>query len=217
MLTLLFNPVSYYVMAGVAGLAILGILLGHFPALRWIFATAFVFVVMCSAVYSTYQLNVYYSAKGGLYGYIKELVVRNEAKKVGELSFDLSSLNLTATVNENEYSALFYEDSVLRIDNDKTYGIFINNIPCSNIVFEEDHLSGYFTYTFVDYDENVVAKDTLSFRVSLYDNFTSIFVRNNTGGTYIKYWNSYINKNGFQMDIKPFGYTFSDNDNIRTA
>ena len=206
MLAMLFNPTTYYIMAGIAALTIIGILVVRFPAARWIFATAFVFVVVCSAVYSTYQLNLYYSAEGGLYGYIKELVVRNEAKKVDELSFDLSSLNLTASVNPGEYQASFYMDEVLKVEPDTNYGLFINGVPCSNIQFDEDHISGDFGYTFIDYDENTVAYDTLSFRVSLFDNYTSIFVRNNHGGTYIKYWNSFIAKNGLQMDIKPFEY-----------
>lgn len=206
MFSMLGNPIIWYVIFGVALIAVIGILCGTYPVLRWIFATILVFVLVGSGVFSSVMLNKYYTAEGGMYGYIQTLISQNEAKKTAELSYDCGSVSFAPSVNKDEYTATFYVDEVLKIDNETTYGLFINGVPCSEINFGTDHISAKYNYSFYDYDDNVLYVDTLDFRISMFDNYTIIFVRTNGGSEAVKYWNSFVDKNGFTVEIKPFGY-----------
>ena len=79
-------------------------------------------------------------------------------------------------------------------------------MPCSEINFGTDHISAKYNYSFYDYEDNVQHSDTLDFKVSMFDNFTTIFIRTDGGSESVKYWNSFVEKNGFKIEIKPFGY-----------
>ena len=206
MFSILGNPIFWYITFGVALLAIIGILCGAYPTLRWVFGTAFVFVLMGTAVFSSVMLNQYYTAEGGMYGYIQTLINQNESKKISELSYDCGSISFAPSVNKDEYTATFYVDEVLKVEPNTTYGLFVNGVPCSEISFATDHVGANYKYSFYDYEDNVLYVDTLDIKVSMFDNFTTIFIRTNGGSESVKYWNSFVEKNGLKIEIKPFGY-----------
>lgn len=206
LLSMLFNPIVWYVVFGVALLAIIGILCSHFTTLRWIFGTVLVCVLVGSAVYSCVQLNIYYTAEGGIYGYIETLLEQNKVNKRDDHIFDLGNVSFFPTSNKNEYTATFNLEDGLKLDDQQRYGIFINETPCSNMSYGKDHISAEFAYAFYDFENKEIAFDTLSIRVSIYGNYTNIFIKTTGGERAIKYWNDYFAKNGLVVSFEPFEF-----------
>ena len=202
----MFNPIVWYVVFGVALLAIIGILCSHFATLRWIFGTVLVCVLVGSAIYSSVQLNIYYTAEGGLYGYIESMLEQNKANKRDEHTFNLGNISFFPTVNKDEYTATFNLEDGLKLEEGVKYGILINDTPCSNMQYGKDHISGEFAYAFYDFENREVAFDTLSIRVSIYGNYSNIFIRTSGGEGAIKYWNDYFAKNGCVISFEPFTF-----------
>lgn len=206
MLDIMSNPVVWYVFVGIVILCIVGILIESFPAFRWVAFTVLVVVLLGTAIYSSVQLNTYYNAEGGIYGKIEQFLDKNEAEEVGYLKYSVDNFSLSPTLNDDEYSATIFINDILKIEDEKDYGLYLNGVPCSNIKFSKDHITAEFAYAFYDYESEVIRSDTLFLNISMYDNYTNLIVRTNGGLSAVKCWHSFVEKENFVIEIKPFDY-----------
>lgn len=203
MLDLFSGSTLYFVIFAFALIIALIILCSIFPTLKVMCLTLIGVILVGSAIYSSVQLNTYYSAQGGIYGYINSLIGTNVAVKDDNLTYDLSNISFAPTLNDDEYSAVFYLDEVLDLyENKEDYIVYVNGVPCSTFNVDYDHVSAEYTYVYYDYDNNEMMTDTLNIKVSLFDNLSVIYVSTNGGSSAIEYWNSYVSKNGLELAIK---------------
>jgi len=206
MLNLLVNETFWLGLIIVVLLIAVVYLCIKFETARWITGTIATCILFASAVYSCCQLNIYYSAEGGIYGYINSLIRNNQVVEQKGLEFKLTNISLTPTVNENEYSAMFYIDDVLVVEDGVEYGIFINGMPCANNKFADDHLGANFTYNFYGEEDELLMSDKLTIRIALFKNSTYIYLRTSGGSDAVNYWHKYFEKNDVMVNIKPFTY-----------
>lgn len=207
MLNLLFNETFWIGIIIVVILVAVVYLCIKFETARWITGTILTCALLGSAIYSCYQLNVYYSAEGGIYGYINGLIKNNQVVEQKGLEFKLNNISLTPTVNENEYSAMFYIDDVLVVEDGVEYGIFINGLPCANNKFADDHLGANFIYNFYGEEDELLMSDKLTIRIALFEKSTYVYLRTNGGSDAVSYWHKYFEKNDVMVNIKAFNYT----------
>ena len=200
------SPITWYVMFGVILVSIIGILVVNFPKFKIVFFTILCVILAGTAIYSGAELNTYYNAEGGIRGYIEALIQQNEAEKIDSLKYSINNISFSPTVKENEYTATIFINEVLSLEENTNYGLYVNGIPCSNIEFSPDHIKADFSYSFYDYEDNILAYDTLTFRVAMYETYTTIYVKTDGGYSAVKCWYKYAEKNGFTFEIKPFEY-----------
>ena len=169
------------------------------------------FVVLIG--YTTYcgvQLNDYYRAKGGIYGKLVSLYKPNDVVITNSVSYSFKNLNLTA--DGDLYSAKITSDEVLdfSFDENATYGVYVNNIPCNYVEIGQDYVFAKYRYVFYDDEFNVLMDDTLSFKFAFYTNSTYLSVSTSGGAEAVKYWNNFFNKNVFNVTIDNKGYSYSE-------
>lgn len=216
MLNVLFSTEFWYLIIGAVLLIVATILCIKYESARWVTGTVLTLVLLGSTVYSGFKLNEYYSADGGVYGYIENLL-NNTSKsenKDDSVKIELSNIVFSATSNVDEYSATFILDDIFNFDSEKDYVVLVNGVPCANcesvIGLAESFVKGDFEYNFYAEDGSLILNDTLTIRVALHTNLTKVYVKTNGGSEAIKYWSSYVQKNKFDLDIKEINYSSSD-------
>lgn len=174
----------------------------------------FIFSILGIAliVYTSYcgvQLNYYYNEKGGIYGQLVSLYNPNQVTITDNVSYSFK--NLALTQDGDSYSAKITSEEVLDLvlDENASYGVYVNNMPCNYVEITHDYVLAKYHYVFYDDDFNVLAEDTLSLRFAFYTNSTYLSVISNGTAEDIKYWNNYFNKNVFEVTIDNKGYTYT--------
>ena len=156
-------------------------------------------------IYCGINLNSYYSAEGGIFGV---LTGREEVNvvEVKEFEYKFKNLELLQT-DTGAYTATIVLDETFKLDDDTTYGVYINKVPCDLVEYGRDYLLSKFTYVFYNEAMEVTCKDTLSFAFSFFENFTKIIVSSNGNDTAIKNWNKFLNANNMVLTIKSVDYS----------
>lgn len=203
MIALLFNTTFWYDVLIVAAILIVVLLCLKFPNGKYFFGTIFSVVLVVSTAYCGIQLNYYYTASGGIFGYLSGLY--SMGVEVEELEFSFSNMELTKT-DEDLYSAILTTNNVMALTDDTAYCVYVNDLPCQNVESSVDYITAEYTYAFYDEDFNVLCTDTLYFRFAFYTNSTYLAVRTYGGSETVKYWNYYFNKNIFVVSVKATTY-----------
>lgn len=167
--------------------------------LKVILITVLMFVSVVSAGYSIYQLNGYYTAKGGIHGSITG--TENSSVIVDNLKFNFLNMELKKNENE-EYEAVIESDAVLDISKSKTYEVFVRDEPCQIIEYANDYIIAVYSYNFYDKTSECVVNDSLTFKFSFFNKKTKFSISSTGNSQAIKYWNQYFNNNGFEVEIK---------------
>ena len=160
--------------------------------------------------YCGVQLNYYYNESGGIYGQIVNLYKPNEVIITDNVSYLFE--NIALTKDGDLYSAKISTNEVLDLvlDEQATYGVYVNGMPCNYVEITKDYVLAEYRYTFYDIDFNVLMDDTLSFKFAFYTNSTYLSVTTSGGAEAVKYWNNYFNKNVFEVTIDNQGYSYSN-------
>jgi len=206
MFSFLFNPTTYIVLFSIIILLGVAFLCFKFELARWITLFVVTFVLLGTSIYSGIMLNKYYSAEGGIRGYIDQLLHDKNKVEIDDKKFPLNNIYFSASSNENEYYVSFAEDKVIEIDDSQDYGVFVNGIPCANMQVTKSYASADFTQNFYGEDHNVILNDTLTIRIAFNTKSTSISLKTTGGSEAVKYWSNYFNKNNVVIEIVPFDY-----------
>ena len=203
MISLMFNQTFWLIVLAVVLLIIAVVICTKYEIARYI-----VFGIVCvglliSSVFAGHYLNTYYSASGGIFGYIDGIVVKNELTKENEASFKLNNLNFSATSNDNEFIAVFKtNETLVELDKNANYKVSINGNDCFIDLIGSDYINGRFVYAFYSRNNTLMFTDALKFNISCYNNFTQLQLFTTGGSEAVKYWNSYFTKNGIVFNIE---------------
>lgn len=202
----LLNPTVWYVVFAIAGAVGVAFLCFKYVTARYITGTVLALALIASTIYCSVQLNTYYSAEGGIYGYLNGLMHKNQIEQVSDKQFKLTNIVLTGTVNDDEYIAEFtfgkYE-----FNENTEWGLFINDVPLSNVRSGHGYIAGNFNYNFYSDKDDVIVSDTLYVLMSFDNNGTHVTIKTQGGNTALKYWTKYIEKNGIIIGLSDSAYS----------
>lgn len=168
--------------------------------------------LIVSGAYSFGRINNYYSSKGGIIGTLTDLIDTNKTHtKVEENKLTYSFENFQMQKDDKGYySVEKNENSILKIEKNETYIAYVNGYPCEiiNLVIGDDDTRFIyrFSYVFADYDENgyliPIADDTIQIEFTFYESSTKIKIKTNCSDEVYGLWNSYFNKNNFEITLE---------------
>lgn len=208
MLKLLFDANFWYMILFIA--AIVGVVYAY---IRFKQARVFIcsilglaFVVLTG--WCGIELNAYYSAQGGMFGFIGEKLHPNQIEIVDDYTYSVKYLMLTQDT-DGGYSATIYANDIVKLEDGKEYGVYVNGIPATQLSQNVDYFQADYRYQFYDDDAiTVLCDDVMKINFAFYENSTTIKLSikggTNTldGQSTVNYWNNYFSKNNFVIEIK---------------
>lgn len=151
--------------------------------------------------YCGVELNKYYNAEGGIYGYISGLIVPEpEFDTDNKFSMTLNNLVLQQETND-KYSTTIYLDKSIKFDKNQNYALLVNGNYCSAKISSDFVLSSY-TYTFLDSDLNELMSDTLNFEFAFYEKGGELKLYTEGGQKAVDYWNKYFSRNTMVISVE---------------
>ena len=161
---------------------------------------------MVSALFSFGHLNIYYSARGGVYGSITQIFKKNEVKieqTAEDIEFGFKNVCLMKNA-DGQYSASITSKQILKLDANEDYFIYVNNQPCTTVSCEETDIYATYSYTFLNREDGeylILADDTMTFYFAFYENYSYLYIEVENGENTYQLWNQYFNKMNFKVKI----------------
>ena len=212
MISLLFDSGFWYDLIFIAVATIIIFLCFKYPNSR-VYVFSFLGIIFVGiTAYCGIQLNYYYTAEGGVWGYITGLINDNQVTTTVEsdtASFSLENIVLTQN-SDGSYSAVIYNNDKIKLKTDKTYGVYVNNEPCTQVDFSSNFVRAEYHYTFLDNDLETLLDDTLQFNFAFYANGSTFTLTTYGGQEAVNYWNTYFARNNLVVEVKPIGYVKDD-------
>ena len=205
MLSLLFDVnVVYDLLTVIFIMALIVLCLKNPKIGKPIFGTIVTVACLGLTIYCGINLNSYYGASGGIYGYLtgREPVNVVEAE---DFEFKFNNLELLEG-DDGKYSATMIIDQVMKL-NEPNVNVFLNDMPCQVIEYNSNYLITNFNYVFYNQDMTETCLDALNFRFAFYKNFTRVTIYTEGGSVAVKNWNDFLNANNMVVTIKPSEYT----------
>ena len=126
--------------------------------------------------------------------------------------------------NDGSYSATIHVSDVVDLDENKTYGIFVNGTPATQNIQESEVLQAKYRYQFYDDDAlTLLCDDVMTINIAFYEKSTflklSIVGGTNTldGQSTVNYWNNYFSKNNMKIEVKELGYSVDSDLSVGTG
>lgn len=202
MLTALFDINFAYDLVLVIAILILIVICFKYPKGGKAFAGTLVAVVtLALTVYCGVNLNNYYGAQGGIFGYLTGREPTPSVVQVDDFEFKFDNLELLQG-DDGRYSATVILDQVMTLD-EPNINVYLNNMPCEIIDYNSNYLMADFTYRFYNQDLKETCTDTLSFRFAFFTNYTRVTVFTDGDSIALKNWNDFLNANNLILSIKP--------------
>ncbi len=195
----------------IVGILILALLITYSKKYAWVKVFTIVLVlVVCigSATYCGIQLNFYYNASGGIFGYIEDVLKPNDVK-VEDMDFKIENIELTQDAGTDTYSARILIDKTLDFENEDNYGVFVNDIFYANVA--SNYAIVNYSYSFLGDNLETLLTDTLQINLAFNANSTSLTLKTQGGENAVRYWNYYFNKNNFVISIRTCDFVFDQN------
>lgn len=212
MISLLFDSGFWYDLIFIAVATIIIFLCFKYPNSR-VYVFSFLGIIFVGiTAYCGIQLNYYYTAEGGVWGYITGLINDNQVTTTVEsdtASFSLENIVLTQN-SDGSYSAVIYNNDKIKLKTDKTYGVYVNNEPCTQVDFSSNFVRAEYHYAFLDNDLETLCNDTLQFNFAFYANGSTFTLTTYGGQEAVNYWNTYFARNNLVVEVKPIGYVKDD-------
>lgn len=203
MIDLLFNSNFWYTLIVIAAAVLIFIACLKYPAGKYFIGTVILIVAVGATIYCGTQLYYYYDTKGATFGTID--IDEPNKVNVDDFRFNFQNFELKQ-VSGDEYSAEAHLSEILELDENKTYGIFINETPCDLTQYSSNYLNASYSYTFRDDDLTVLMEDTLQINFAFNATSTDIKITTYNGAEAVKYWNNYFNKNTIVITIEEIDY-----------
>lgn len=204
MIDLLFNSNFWYTLIVIAAAVLIFIACLKYPAGKYFIGTVILIVAVGATIYCGTQLYYYYDAEGATFGTID--IDEPNKVDVDDFRFNFQNFELKQ-VSGDEYSAEAHLSEILELDENKTYGIFINETPCDLTQYSSNYLTASYSYTFRDDDLSILMEDTLQINFAFNTTSTDIKITTYNGAEAVKYWNNYFNKNNIVITIQELDYT----------
>ena len=151
--------------------------------------------------YCGVELNNYYNAEGGIYGYISGLILPDQkVENDDKFSLTLNNLVLQQELNDR-YSTMIYLDDSIKLDETANYGLFVNEIYCPATI-SSDFVLGSYSYTFMDAKLDELLSDTLHFQFAFYEKGAELKLYTDGGQTAVDYWNKYFSRNTMVVSVE---------------
>ena len=211
MLALLFDSGFWYDLIFIVLIAFVIFLCFKYPNSR-VYVFSFLGIIFVGlTAYCGIQLNYYYTAEGGVWGYITGLIRNNTVTTtIGDTAqFSLQNIVLTQDPG-GTYSATIYSDDKIQLEADKTYGVYVNNEPCTQVDSSTNYIRAEYHYAFLDNDLEVITDDTLQFNFAFYTNGSTFILTTHGGQDAVNYWNNYFSRNNLTVEVKPINYQKDD-------
>lgn len=212
MLSLLFDSGFWYDLVFIALIGFIIFLCFKYPNSR-VYVFSFLGIIFIGiTAYCGIQLNYYYTAEGGVWGYITGLIEGNKVTTTVEsdtASFSLENIVLTKNA-DGTYSAVIYSNDKIRLETGKSYGVYVNNEPCTQIDYSTNYVRAEYHYAFLDNNLEILCQDTLQFNFAFYTNGSTFTLTTYGGQEAVNYWNTYFSRNNLIVEVKPISYVKDD-------
>ena len=212
MLSLLFDSGFWYDLVFIALIGFIIFLCIKYPNSR-VYVFSFLGIIFVGiTAYCGIQLNYYYTAEGGVWGYITGLIEGNKVTTTVEsdtASFSLENIVLTKNA-DGTYSAVIYSNDKIRLETGKSYGVYVNNEPCTQIDYSTNYVRAEYHYAFLDNNLEILCQDTLQFNFAFYTNGSTFTLTTYGGQEAVNYWNTYFSRNNLIVEVKPISYVKDD-------
>ena len=185
----------------------------QFKPVQSLFYGIVFFALVASGVMSFGNLNLYYQSNGGVIGEITSIFEKNKVEIIeeeNEIKFDFSNVVLMKNAN-GKYSASITSETLLKLDSNESYFIYVNDEPCTTVKCEERDIYATYSYVFmdrVDGEYQVLKDDVMTFYFALYDNYSYLYIEVENGEETAGLWNAYFNKNNFKVEISKVDNSF---------
>lgn len=212
MLSLLFDSGFWYDLVFIALIGFIIFLCFKYPNSR-VYVFSFLGIIFVGiTAYCGIQLNYYYTAEGGVWGYITGLIEGNKVTTTVEsdtASFSLENIVLTKNA-DGTYSAVIYSNDKIRLETGKSYGVYVNNEPCTQINYSTNYVRAEYHYVFLNNNLEILCQDTLQFNFAFYTNGSTFTLTTYGGQEAVNYWNTYFSRNNLIVEVKPISYVKDD-------
>lgn len=185
----------------------------QFKPVQSLFYGIVFFALVASGVMSFGNLNLYYQSKGGVIGEITSIFEKNQVEIIEEekeINFNFSNVVLMKNAN-GKYSASITSDTLLKLDSNESYFIYVNDEPCTTVKCETKDIYATYSYVFmdrIDGEYRVLRDDVMTFYFALYDNYSYLYIEVENGEETSGLWNAYFNKNDFKVKISKVDNSF---------
>lgn len=173
-----------------------------YEVVKWIALAFITLAFVGTSVYSIINLNIYYSAQGGIWGYISSSVNVKPEVEVNDLEFSFKNLELLQDGDTETYSVRINSEQLVELDPTKDYALFVNSNITTTVDAGADYIFSNYRYVFYSEEKQVMLDDILKLRFVFNLNSTYLTVSTDGGSTAAKYWTSYFKKNDFVVSIE---------------
>lgn len=214
MLELLFGDRFIWTLICFGIIALLYFFANNKPVRALVYGALYMGLIV-TGVFSLGHLNNYYGATGGVHGELSALIKKNQVEieqEVDAINFNFKNVVLMEN-DKGVYMASMTSEQVLKLDENETYFIYVNDQPCTTIQAEERDIYATYNYTFLNREAGEyysLADDEMTFYFAFYDNYSYLQVQVENGADTYQLWNSYFNKNNFKVKIAKVEKTFYD-------
>ena len=175
------------------------------PEMRKFLVALVVIVIYVFGIYATTYNVDYMTAKGLTLGDITDsLISGTTINSKNENVWEFDSLGFVATEKEFEHSIVVSElTPAPNIDlNTKNYVVYINNDKCQINECGSGYIKSSFMYNFYNKNNELIRTETVNINFDVYNKHTELEISTNNGSEAVKYWKSFLVKNGFVLSIK---------------
>lgn len=107
-------------------------------------------------------------------------------------------------VEGDTYKATFKQPAITSLNfENQQYVLYVNDCKCYITSQTSDYLISELTYAFYDSELELIMVDTLTIKISLSENESTIIIQTSGGLNAMELWKSYQSKNNFVMKFEP--------------
>lgn len=175
-----------------------------------------VLIILLFGSFCAFDLARNLNIKNQIIGYF---YTEPEIVQINDFEYDIKSLLFTNTGTENQYYSTQNAKPVSNFDKTKKYTVTINGIEATRVSGDYNYIDANFTNEFISTLNETILIDTLNIKINFYQEGTKIVFITNGGEQAVSLWSSYIEKNGFKLNIVETNYSSSmqaDNLPIKT-
>lgn len=185
-------------------IVLLSILLLKFKNGKWVILGFLALALIVCGVFSSFANYEYFMLRGGTIGSLSDIFTNKNKLMQEDLKFDFENFVLVATGNENEFSARLAIDTVNKKMNNKA--IFVNNNPTQLVACGDTYIYSNYSYIFKDENLNELCNDTLTIKFVFNSKSSECILSTKGGLDKVSYWNKFLKKNNFIVEIKDEDY-----------
>lgn len=195
-----FDMQIIYEILIVVAIILLIVLMIKFKSFRIFGGILFYILFLIVSAFAMFNVNNYYSSKGGIIGELSDLI--KPSANVKDMTFDMQNLTLLETGKEGQFRCSVIVDKVYELNDGQEYNIFVNNVPSNLLESGSDYIISVYDYVFYNSDLKETLNDQLTIKFLFSNRATYIEVTTEGGEEAVKLWNYFFNNQNFILTIK---------------